>query len=115
MLIKGLVESIPKTILNGHPTKRLPNNVNVSILDVEGEAVLLYLNKKGIYASTGSACTSQSLEPSHVIMALGMPYEVSHGSLRFSLGKKTTKEHILKVLEVLPPIVEKLRKMSPLK
>ena len=115
MLIKGLVERIPKTILNGHPTKRLPNNVNVSILDVEGEAVLLHLNHKGIYASTGSACTSQSLEPSHVIMALGMPYEVSHGSLRFSLGKKTTKEHILKVLEVLPPIVEKLRKMSPLK
>jgi len=115
MLIKGLVERIPKTILNGHPTKRLPNNVNVSILDVEGEAVLLHLNQKGIYASTGSACTSQSLEPSHVIMALGMPYEVSHGSLRFSLGKKTTKEHIKKVLKVLPPIVKKLRELSPVK
>ena len=111
-LIKGLLK-IPKTFLNGHPIKRLPNNVNVTILDVEGEAMLLHLDAKGICASTGSACTSGTLEPSHVIVALGHPYEVAHGSLRFTLGHCNTEEDVDYVLDVLPLIVEKLRKMSP--
>ncbi|MBM5789771.1 aminotransferase class V-fold PLP-dependent enzyme [Candidatus Parcubacteria bacterium] len=112
-LISGVLERISKVRLNGHPTERLPNNVNVSFLDIEGEALLLYLDAAGIYASTGSACTSASLDPSHVILALGMPYEVAHGSLRFTLGHTTTKEDIDYVLETLPPLVEKLRSISP--
>ena len=82
-------------------------------MDVEGEALLLYLDAVGIFASTGSACTSASLDPSHVILALGVPYEVAHGSLRFSLGRDTTDEDIDRVLEALPPLVEKLRAISP--
>ena len=93
----------------------MPNNVNVSILDVEGEAMLLWLDKYGISASTGSACNSQSLEPSHVILALGRPYEYAHGSLRFSLGKKTPKAEINYVLKILPKIVWDLRRISPVK
>lgn len=112
-LIKGLLEVVPKTRLNGHETNRLPNNVNISFMDVEGEALLLYLDAKGIYASTGSACTSATLDPSHVILALGLPYEVAHGSLRFTLGRDTTEEDIDYVIETLPPLVEKLRKISP--
>ncbi|MBU0470959.1 MAG: cysteine desulfurase NifS [Nanoarchaeota archaeon] len=112
-LIKGIIKKIPKTFLNGHPTERLPNNANLTFLDVEGEAMMLYLNEYGICASSGSACTSQSLDPSHVILALGLPYEVAHGTLRFTLGRKTTKKDIDKVLEVLPKIVESLRKISP--
>lgn len=111
--IGGVMKSIPRAVLNGHPKKRLPNNVNVSILDVEGEAMLLWLDKYGIFASTGSACDSQSLEPSHVILALGRPYEYAHGSLRFSLGRKTTKKDVDYVLKILPKIVKKLRKISP--
>ncbi|MEI6731871.1 MAG: cysteine desulfurase family protein [archaeon] len=111
--IQGLLK-IPKSRLNGHPTERLPNNVNVSFLDVEGEAMLLHLNEQGIYASTGSACTSQSLETSHVLAAIALPYEASHGSLRFSLGNRTTKEEIDTVLQVLPKIVDTLKVMSPL-
>lgn len=114
-LIKGIVDSISKVRLNGHPTARLPNNVNISFMDIEGEALLLYLDAAGIYASTGSACTSASLDPSHVILALGMPYEVAHGSLRFTLGHSTTKEDIDYVLETLPPLVEKLRSISPVR
>ncbi|MEK7105386.1 MAG: aminotransferase class V-fold PLP-dependent enzyme, partial [Patescibacteria group bacterium] len=114
-LIKGILETIPKTRLNGHATERLPNNVNISIMDLEGEALLLYLDAQGVYASTGSACTSASLDPSHVILALGMPYEVAHGSIRFTLGRSTTAEDIDYVLEVLPPLVEKLRAMSPVR
>jgi cysteine desulfurase len=114
-LIKGITTKIPKSFLNGHPTKRLPNNVNVSILDIEGEALLLYLNRNGIYASTGSACTSKSLDPSHVITAIGLPYEAAHGSIRFSLGRKTKEKDIDRVLDVLPRIVEKLRSMSPVR
>ena len=113
--IKELFERIPKIRLNGHKTKRLPNNVNISILDIEGEALILRLNEKGIYCSTGSACASGSLEPSHVIMALGVPYEVAHGSLRFTLGRETTKKEIDYVLKVLPKIVEDLRAISPVK
>lgn len=112
-LISGLLKTIPKTRLNGHATERLPNNVNVSVLDVEGEALILYLDANGVYASTGSACTSATLDPSHVILALGMPFEVAHGSLRFSLGRSTTKEDVDYVLDVLLPLVQKLRSISP--
>jgi len=82
-------------------------------MDVEGEALLLYLDAAGVFAATGSACTSATLDPSHVILALGLPYEVAHGSLRFSLGRSTTQKEIEYVMEVLPPLVEKLRKISP--
>jgi cysteine desulfurase len=113
-LIAGLLQ-IPKTRLNGHPTKRLPNNANVSILDIEGEAMILYLDETGFRASTGSACTSASLAPSHVISAIGLPYEAAHGSLRFTLGRNTTTADIDKLLEALPPIVVKLRQLSPVR
>lgn len=112
-LIDGILTKIPKTRLNGHRTDRLANNVNISFLDIEGEALLLYLDAKGIYASTGSACTSATLDPSHVILALGLPYEVAHGSMRFSLGRHTTEADIDYVLQELPPLVELLRKISP--
>lgn len=112
--IGRLLSEIPKTILNGHSTKRLPNNVNVSILDIEGEAAVLYLDARGIYISTGSACTSTTLDPSHVILALGRPYEHAHGSLRFTLGRGTAKEDIDYVMEVLPKVVARLREISPL-
>lgn len=115
MLIAGLRERIPKVRLNGHATKRLPNNVNMSFMDIEGEALILYLDAAGIYASTGSACTSTTLDPSHVILALGLPYEVAHGSVRFSLGHGTTREDIDYLLETLPPLVEKLRAISPVR
>lgn len=113
-LIKGLLK-IPKTLLNGHPKDRLPNNVNITFLDVEGEAILLYLDREGICASSGSACTSHSLDPSHVIIATGLPYEAAHGSIRFSLGKKTTDKDIDTVLNVMPGIVKRLRQLSPVK
>jgi len=112
-LIYELLKRIPKSLLNGHPIERLPNNVNVTFLDVEGEALLLDLDQYGVCASTGSACTSKTLEPSHVILALGRPYEVAHGSLRFSLGRYTTREGIDKLLDLLPRIVEKYRMISP--
>jgi len=114
-LIAGIRERIPKVRLNGHATERLPNNVNMSIMDIEGEALLLYLDASGVYASTGSACTSASLDPSHVILALGMPYEVAHGSIRFTLGRSTAAADIAYVLDVLPPLVEKLRAISPVR
>ena len=114
-MIKFLLEKVPKTVLNGHPVYRLPNNVNISFLDIEGESILLHLDSKGIAASSGSACTSKSLDPSHVIVATGMPYEIAHGSIRFTLGRKTTEEEVDKVLGVLPGIVESLRKISPFK
>jgi len=113
-LIEGLGEKIDHTRLNGHPTRRLPNNVNVSIDFVEGESMLLNLDLEGIFASTGSACSSASLEPSHVLLALGLPAEQAHGSLRFTLGRENTEADIERVLEVLPGIVAKLRAMSPL-
>jgi len=113
-LIKGLVERIDHIRLNGHPRRRLPNNVNVSVDFVEGESMLLNLDLEGICASTGSACSSASLEPSHVLLALGLPPEQAHGSLRFTLGRENNEEDIEQVLEVLPRIVAKLRAMSPL-
>ncbi len=112
-LISGLL-NLPESRLNGTHEKRLPNNANISFLNLEGESLLLYMNELGIYASTGSACSSDSLEPSHVIIALGLPHELGHSSIRFSLGKDTTESDIDYVLKEVPPIVEKLRKMSPL-
>lgn len=111
-LIAGLLQ-IPKTRLNGHVSERLPNNVNISFLDIEGEAAALYLDAEGVQVSTGSACASSSLDPSHVILATGLSYEAAHGSLRFTLGHETTKEQLDHVLCVMPGIVERLRKMSP--
>lgn len=111
-LVGGLLE-IPKTRLNGHPSERLPNNANVSFLDIEGEAAVLYLDAEGIACSTGSACASASLDPSHVILATGLSYEAAHGSLRFTLGRSTAAADIERVIAVMPGIVEKLRHMSP--
>jgi cysteine desulfurase len=113
-LIEGLGEKIDHIRLNGHPAKRLPNNVNVSVDFVEGESILLNLDLEGICASTGSACSSSSLEPSHVLLALGLSPEQAHGSLRFTFGRENTEEDMERVLEVLPGIVAKLRAMSPL-
>jgi len=113
-LIKEIPDKIPEVYLNGHPAKRLPNNVNFSIKYIEGESILLSLDMLGIAASTGSACTSSSLEPSHVLLALGLSHEIAHGSLRITLGRWTKEEDINYLLEHLPKIVEKLRAMSPL-
>ena len=113
-LIKGVIDKIEYARLNGHPKERLPNNVNVSISYVEGESMLLNLDMEGIACSTGSACTSSSLEPSHVLAAIGLSHELAHGSLRFSLGRLISEEDVGYVLEVLPRIVRKLRAMSPL-
>jgi len=113
-LIEGILKSIEHTQLNGHPVIRLPNNVNVSVDYAEGESMLLNLDLAGICASTGSACSSADLEPSHVLVAMGLPHLQAHGSLRFTSGKWTTEEDINQVLNVLPGIVSKLRAMSPL-
>ncbi len=113
-LIKEIAERIPDVYLNGHPTKRLPNNVNFSIKYIEGESMLLNLDMLGIAVSTGSACTSTSLEPSHVLLATGLTHEVAHGSLRFTIGRWTKEDELDFLLEQLPKIVEKLRAMSPL-
>jgi cysteine desulfurase len=113
-LIDGILKSIEHTQLNGHPVTRLPNNVNVSVSYVEGESILLNLDLAGIGASTGSACSSTDLSPSHVLVAMGLPHLQAHGSLRFTSGKWTTEEEINQVLNVLPGIVSKLRAMSPL-
>lgn len=113
-LIEGIRSKIDHVKLNGHPTMRLPGHVNMSFKFVEGEALLLNLDLKGIAASSGSACTSGSLEPSHVLLAMGIPHEVAHGSVRMTMGRATEAEDVDYVLEVLPPIVEKLRAMSPL-
>lgn len=111
-LINGLLK-IPKSRLNGDAINRLPNNANISFMDIEGEAIVLYLDAEGVCVSTGSACASTSLDPSHVILALGVSYEAAHGSIRFTLGRSTTKEDIDFVLRVMPGIVERLRHMSP--
>ena len=113
-LIRGIFEKIADIRLNGHPIRRLPNNVNVSIEFIEGESMLLNLDMEGIAASTGSACSSSSLEASHVLLALGLLPELAHGSLRFTLGRYTEEEDVDCVLEVLPKIADKLRSMSPL-
>jgi cysteine desulfurase len=113
-LIKGLTEKIEKCQRTGSATQRLPNNASIVLHYVEGESMLLMLDAQGIAASSGSACTSGSLEASHVLLAIGVPHEIAHGSLRFTLGRDNTEEDIDRVLEVLPPIVERLRAMSPL-
>lgn len=113
-LIKGIMEKIPDIKLNGHPTQRMPGSVNFSFLYVEGESLLLNLDLKGIAASSGSACTSGSLDPSHVLLAMGLTHEVAHGSLRITLGRANTEDDIEYCLTVLPEIVERLRSMSPL-
>jgi cysteine desulfurase len=113
-LIQGILGQISDVRLNGHPTIRLPNNVNISVAYIEGEAMLLNLDLAGICASTGSACSSASLQPSHVLTALGLTHTQAHGSLRFTLGKWTTKEDLDTVLKVFPTIVAKLRAVSPL-
>ena len=113
-LIAGILDAIPESRLNGHPTKRLPGNVNVSIRYIEGEALLLSLDMAGIAASSGSACTSGSLDPSHVLLAIGLPHEIAHGSLRLTIGRDNTQDEIDRVLEELPKIVSRLRAMSPL-
>lgn len=113
-LIRGILSSIPHVRLNGHPTKRLPNNVNVSVRYVEGEALLLRLDLQGIAASSGSACTSGSLDPSHVLLAIGLPHEIAHGSLRLTLSHETSKEELDTVMKELPRIIKDLRAMSPL-
>jgi len=113
-LIKGILK-IEDSILNGHATLRLANNVNVSFARIEGEAIVLHLDKHGIAASTGSACSSKSLEPSHVLLALGLTHMQAHGSLRLTLGKENTEKDIKHALSILPKIVEDLRKISPFK
>jgi cysteine desulfurase len=113
-LISGILKRVEHIHLNGHPVNRLPNNVNISVEFVEGESMCLNLDIAGICASTGSACSSSSLEASHVLLAIGMDPAQAHGSLRFTLGKWTTDTEIDKVLEVLPKIIGKLRAMSPL-
>jgi cysteine desulfurase len=112
-LIEGLL-TVPRSRLNGHPQNRLPNNINITFEFIEGESILLFLNQYGIAASTGSACTSASLEPSHVLVACGMPHDQVHGSLRLTLGEETTEEDVSYVIEILPGIVQRLRDMSPL-
>ncbi len=113
-LIRGLLDTIPDTRLNGHPVERLPNNVNVAFRYVEGESILLSLDALGVAASTGSACTSATLEPSHVLTACGLPPEQAHGSLRLTLGSRNTEDDVDYVLSVLPGVIERLRQMSPL-
>ena len=112
-LIEGILK-IPQTRLNGHPADRLSGNVNISIRGIEGESLLLMLDLNGICASSGSACTSGSLDPSHVLLAIGLPHEIAHGSLRLSIGEDTTDEDIDYILEVVPKVVDRLRAMSPL-
>jgi len=110
--IKNVLKNIPHCRLNGHPQKRLPNNINLSFAGLEGESLVLRLDQYGISASTGSACTSTDLRPSYVLMALGLKEELAHGSLRLTLGRKTTKKDLDYVLKILPKIVSDLRKIS---
>jgi cysteine desulfurase len=112
--IKEIQEKIPFVRLNGHREKRLPGNVNLTFEFIEGESLLLMLDLKGIAASSGSACTSGSLDPSHVLLAIGLPHELAHGSLRITFGEQNSDEDVDYLLDVLPPIVQRLREMSPL-
>ncbi|MBL7155083.1 MAG: cysteine desulfurase [Candidatus Portnoybacteria bacterium] len=114
-LIKGVLEKIPNSYLNGHPTKRLPNNANFWFSFVEGEAIVMELDSYGMAASTGSACSSAKLEPSHVLLAIGLKPEQAHGSLRLTLGRWTKEKDIDYLLRVLPKVIEKLREISPFK
>ena len=114
-LMDGILAEVPYSYVNGpRGDKRLPGNANVRFTFIEGESILLSLDFKGVCASSGSACTSGSLDPSHVLLAIGLPHELAHGSLRLTLGEGSTEEDVDYVLEVLPPIIERLRNMSPL-
>ena len=113
-LLNGIVETIPHVKINGHRTDRLPGNANISFEFIEGEGILLLLDQLGIGASSGSACTSGSLDPSHVLMALGLPHELAHGSLRLTVGDFTTEDDIDYILENLPKVIARLRELSPL-
>ena len=112
-LERNLLETIPHAMVNGDPKNRLPNTSSIAFEYVEGEAILLMMNEHGICASSGSACTSGSLEPSHVLRAMGVPFTAAHGSIRFSLSRYNTEDEIDKILEVLPPIIGRLRELSP--
>jgi len=114
-LIKEIINKVENVRLNGHPTNRLPGNVNFCFEFIEGESMLLNLDMEGVAASSGSACTSGSLEPSHVLLAIGLPPEIAHGSLRLTLGKDNTEEEVDYVIDILPQIIEKLRALSPFK
>ncbi|MBR6556454.1 MAG: aminotransferase class V-fold PLP-dependent enzyme, partial [Clostridia bacterium] len=111
-LIAGILQ-MPETVLTGHPTERLPGIASFSIRYIEGESIILSLDIAGIAASSGSACSTASLDPSHVLTSMGLSHEEAHGSLRLSLGRYNTEEDVDRILEALPPIVEKLRAMSP--
>jgi cysteine desulfurase len=113
-LVNGILEKVDYVRINGHPEKRLPGTINLAFEFIEGESLLLSLDMVGICASSGSACTSGSLDPSHVLMAIGLPHEIAHGSLRITIGDFTTEEDIDYVLEHIPKIVKRLRDMSPL-
>ncbi|WP_342766494.1 cysteine desulfurase NifS [Candidatus Hecatella orcuttiae] len=113
-LIKSILEQVKESYLNGHPTRRLPNNVHLRFSYIEGEAMLLSLDMEGIAASTGSACTSKTLEPSHVLKAIGLAHEEAHGSLLLTLGRWTVEEDVDYAVQVIPGVVERLRRMSPL-
>ena len=113
-LIDRILKEVPYTRLNGHRTNRLPNNANFSFQFIEGESLLIMLDMEGICGSSGSACTSGSLDPSHVLLAIGLPHEIAHGSLRLTLSDETTKEDIDFVVEKVKEIVARLRDMSPL-
>jgi cysteine desulfurase len=113
-LIKGVTDKIPYSFLNGHPTQRLPNNANLRFSYIEGESLILGLDMYGIQVSSGSACTSKTLEPSHVLTAIGLPHEEAHGSLVFTMGKQNSTEDVDYVIEVLPDVVNRLRALSPL-
>ena len=113
-LIDRVLAEVPYTRLNGHRTNRLPNNANFSFQFVEGESLLILLDNNGICASSGSACTSGSLDPSHVLLAIGLPHEIAHGSLRLTLSEKNTMEEIDYTVDELKKIIERLRSMSPL-
>jgi len=113
-LINNIIRDIPHSYLNGHPTERLPNNVNIRFSYIEGESLILSLDMEGVAVSSGSACTSKTLEPSHVLLAIGLAHEEAHGSLLFSLGRQTSKEDVDYVSGILPNIVKRLRAMSPL-
>lgn len=112
--IKRVLDAVPESYLNGHPTRRLPNNVNIRFNYIEGESLILSLDMEGVACSSGSACTSKTLEPSHTLLAIGLKHEEAHGSLLFTLGKQNTEEDVKYVSDILPNIVKRLRAMSPL-
>ena len=112
-LEQGILRAVPSCFVTGDPGNRLPNTCNIAFEYIEGEAILLMLNKLGIAASSGSACTSGSLEPSHVMRAMGIPFTAAHGTVRFSLSRYNTMQEIERVIEAVPPIVAQLRKLSP--